>query len=83
MTLVIDVTPELETRLQEEAAKQGVTVSEYVRTLLESLVRPENVQGVPRQRSLLELEGLGAEIWRGIDAQDYVNELRKEWDHRP
>ena len=37
----------------------------------------------PRQRSLLELEGLGAEIWEGVDAQEYVNELRKEWDHRP
>lgn len=35
------------------------------------------------QRSLLELEGLGAEIWQGVDAQEYVNELRKEWDHRP
>jgi hypothetical protein len=30
--------------------------------------------------SLLELEGLGAEIWQGIDAQQYVNELRDEWD---
>ena len=37
----------------------------------------------PGQRSLLELEGLGAEIWGGVDAQAYVNELRKEWDHRP
>jgi len=37
----------------------------------------------PRKRSLLELEGLGAEIWEGVDAQEYVNELRKEWDHRP
>jgi hypothetical protein len=37
----------------------------------------------PRQRSLLELEGLGAEIREGVDAQEYVNELRKEWDHRP
>jgi hypothetical protein len=31
-------------------------------------------------RSLLKLEGLGAEIWQGIDAQVYINELRKEWD---
>jgi hypothetical protein len=83
MTLVIDVTPELETRLQEEATKQGMAVAEYVRTLLESLVRPQDAHGAPSQRSLLELEGLGAEIWQGIDAQDYVNELRKEWDHRP
>lgn len=35
------------------------------------------------ERSLLELEGLGAELWEGVDAQEYVNELRKEWDHRP
>ncbi|MBI3946162.1 MAG: hypothetical protein HY321_09610 [Armatimonadetes bacterium] len=35
------------------------------------------------KRSLLELEGLGSHIWEGIDAQEYVNELRKEWDHRP
>ena len=31
----------------------------------------------------MELHGLGAEIWEGVDAQEYVNELRKEWDHRP
>lgn len=35
------------------------------------------------RRSIMELHGLGAEIWAGIDAQEYVNELRKEWDHRP
>ncbi len=34
------------------------------------------------QRSLLELEGLGAEIWEGVDAQAYVDQLRSEWDHR-
>ena len=32
------------------------------------------------ESSLLELEGLGAEIWQGIDVQQYVNELRDEWD---
>jgi hypothetical protein len=35
------------------------------------------------ERSLLELEGLGAELWDGVDAQEYVNQLRREWDHRP
>ncbi|PYT08259.1 MAG: hypothetical protein DMF60_05150 [Acidobacteria bacterium] len=34
------------------------------------------------KRSLMELHGLGAKIWQGIDAQEYVDELRKEWDHR-
>ena len=35
------------------------------------------------KRSIMELHGLGAEIWEGIDAQEYVNDLRSEWDHRP
>jgi hypothetical protein len=35
------------------------------------------------EHSILELEGLGAEIWEGIDAQEYVNALRDEWKHRP
>ncbi len=35
-----------------------------------------------QQRSLLELEGLGAELWKGIDAQTYVNGLRQEWDQQ-
>jgi hypothetical protein len=35
------------------------------------------------KRNIMELHGLGAEIWEGIDAQEYVNKLRAEWDHRP
>jgi len=35
------------------------------------------------KRSLKELHGLGAAKWEGIDAQEYVDDLRKEWDHRP
>jgi hypothetical protein len=34
----------------------------------------------PAGRSIMELHGLGAEMWQGIDAQQYVNELRDEWD---
>lgn len=33
--------------------------------------------------SLLELEGLGADLWQGIDAQAYVQQLRSEWDAQP
>jgi hypothetical protein len=33
---------------------------------------------LPRRRSLMELEGLGAEIWQGIDAQEYIDQLRSE-----
>jgi hypothetical protein len=29
-----------------------------------------------RERSIMELHGLGAEIWQGVDAQEYVNDMR-------
>ena len=38
---------------------------------------------LPPTRSILEFEGVGAEIWQGIDTQEYVNKLRDEWDNRP
>lgn len=32
------------------------------------------------KRSILELRGLGKEIWNGIDAQEYVNQERDLWN---
>ncbi len=32
-----------------------------------------------RKRSLLELRGLGKEIWRGIDPAEYIREERDSW----
>jgi len=32
------------------------------------------------KHSVMELEGLGAHIWKSIDAQQYVNEERKSWE---
>jgi hypothetical protein len=40
MALRIELTPELEDRLQEEALKHGQEAAEYARTLLESLLLP-------------------------------------------
>jgi|YNPNPStandDraft_1061719.scaffolds.fasta_scaffold51535_3 excisionase family DNA binding protein len=46
--------------------------------------RPKVTPTLPSpKRSIMELHGLGREIWEGIDAQEYVNELRKEWDPHP
>lgn len=33
------------------------------------------------RHSIMELHGLGAKQWLGIDAQSYVDQLRNEWDH--
>ena len=54
---------------------------DLVKLLVDSLGVPE---ALPRQqRRLSELRGLGKEIWQGIDAQEYGNQLRREWDERP
>jgi hypothetical protein len=44
---------------------------------LASLVRQRFPR--PRQRSILELEGLGKGIWEGIDVDAYINEERNSW----
>lgn len=33
----------------------------------------------PKKHSILEMEGLGKELWEGIDAQEYVNRERESW----
>ena len=61
--------------IYEEHVKQ-MPRAERLR-LVELIVREMAISEKPRgEGSLLELEGLGAEIWQGIDAQEYVNNLR-------
>ena len=59
-------------------AKQLAPVEQL--QLLESLaswVRQELKLEVGKD--ILELQGLGKEIWRGMDAQEYVNQERDSW----
>jgi len=32
------------------------------------------------QCSIMELQGLGKELWQDMDAQEYVNQERASWD---
>ncbi len=52
--------------------------------LLEITARELSIQSQSQtqgsMKSIMELHGLGSEIWEGIDAQEYVNSLREEWD---
>ena len=53
---------------------------EVVRLAVNSL--QQECADVPpiRKRSLLELRGLGKEIWEGIDAAEYVKQERDSWE---
>lgn len=48
-----------------------------VKLLVDTLDTPPPASARHR---ITELRGLGKEIWAGIDAQDYVDQLRNEWD---
>jgi len=48
--------------------------------LLADLASMLRRKGAGRRRSILELQGLGKEVWKGIDAQEYVDRERDSWD---
>ena len=53
---------------------------EVVRLAMRSL-QEECINAQPvRKRSLLELRGLGKEIWEGIDPVEYVKQERDSWE---
>jgi hypothetical protein len=47
--------------------------------LLEELAIMVRSKLKKKERSILELEGLGKEIWESIDAQEYVDRERDSW----
>jgi len=47
---------------------------------LAALVRQQITIKEEPLHSFLELEGLGKEIWRDIDAQEYINQERESWN---
>lgn len=51
MTLTIDIPPELERRLQDEAARKGVPAEDYARMLLEEQLLPGEQVRPPTQGS--------------------------------
>lgn len=60
---------------------QQLTPAEQLR-LAEQLIASarRQIAAAPQQHSILELRGLGKEVWGDVDAQDYVNQERDSWD---
>ncbi len=75
-----------------ETRKTSISYSDYVRgikflnideqlTLLEIIsARLKKSIGQKKKTSIMELEGLGANMWKDIEAQDYVQKERESWD---
>jgi len=78
-----------------ETRKTSISYSDYVRgikflnideqlTLLEiisaRIKKSIGNKGNKKKNSIMSLEGMGANAWKGIDAQNYVQKERESWD---
>jgi plasmid stability protein len=61
-------------KLKRRAEQQHRSVAQEVAVILEAALDD------PKPLSIMALEGLGAEAWRGIDAVEYVATERASWD---
>jgi len=61
-------------KLQARARRERRSVAQQVAQMLSDALE------APPKRSIMELEGLGKELWRGIDAAEHIRREREEWD---
>jgi plasmid stability protein len=61
-------------KLQARARRDRRSVAQQVTQILSEALDQ------PKELSILELEGLGKEIWAGIDAAEYIRGERDSWD---
>ena len=61
-------------KLQAKARRERRSVAQQVTQILSEALE------APKELSILELRGLGKEIWEGIDAAEYIRRERDSWD---
>ena len=61
-------------KLQKRAKQQRRSLAQEVTQIL-----AEAVEG-RKPHSILELQGLGKELWKGIDTAKYIDDERRSWD---
>jgi hypothetical protein len=70
----------MEEAMSEEPKKKNDDYEASRREVPERRYRKPPVE--TQRRSIMELQGLGREVWEVIDAGRYIDELRDEWDNR-
>lgn len=67
----------------DEVANQArhLALAERLQLIQELLDTISSEVTVPSQkRSILELQGVGREMWRAIDVDEYISSERSSWD---
>ena len=60
-------------RLKERARRQHRSMAQEVTHMLDAALRE------PETLSILEIEGLGEELWADVEAAEHVERERKSW----
>ena len=67
--------------LEKEIAREAKALPRMCQQTILDIVRLLKTRIATTERhSITSLKGCGKEIWKDIDAQDYVNRLRGEWE---
>ena len=66
----------------DEVRRTAVLLStnDQLRLVAELTARLSGRGDIPKRRSLLDLRGLGKDLWVGIDPDEYIRKERSSWD---
>jgi hypothetical protein len=59
---------------------ESLTLDEQMQLMQELATIVSHRTQAKSKRNIMELEGLGKNIWRGINAQEYVEQERQSWN---
>ena len=59
---------------------KSLNLSDQLRLLEEMAVLIRKKASEGRSRSIMELEGKGKDIWKGLDVKKYIDEERSSWN---
>lgn len=83
MTIQVPFSPETEARLRAQAEAAGKDLGTYILDVLEQKLAEAPRSGHstrPDFDPIRALQGLGAEVWEGIDPVEYQRKEREGWD---
>ncbi len=67
--------------LEKEIAREAKALPRMCQQTILDIVRLLKTKTATTERhSITSLKGCGKEIWQGVDAQNYINRLRGEWE---
>ena len=73
-TLILELTPDEELRLDAEARRRGTDRESVARAALQQILAPV------KTRSIADMEGIGHGTWADVDVVQHIDEMRDEWD---